>query len=82
LGRYIEVCRLERRNGSGKKEMDLPKPVLPEMDQPKEVFWPKDVPGPSLKPSKYSHPPFTPCPQFRFVHDGIKSKFTVINWFV
>src|SRR5882724_8801024 len=39
LGRYIEVLQARKREmASGKKEMDLPKPVLPEMDQLKEVF--------------------------------------------
>src|SRR5882724_7734666 len=51
LGRYIKVLQARKKEMvSGKKETDLLKPVLPEMDQPKEV------PGPSLQtPSKYSH---------------------------
>ena len=39
LGRYIKVLQARKKEmASGKKEMDLPKPVLRKMDQPKEVF--------------------------------------------
>src|SRR5882724_8018332 len=79
LGRYIKVLQAR------KKEMDLPKPVLPKMDQPKEVF---------LAEKKYQAPPFkpllntpmppvhAPTPQFKFMAP-IESKVnmsSVINW--
>src|SRR5882724_9515552 len=54
LGRYIKVLQARKKEMvSGKKETDLPKPVLPKMDQPKEVF---------LAEKKYQAPPFKPLP--------------------
>src|SRR5882724_5608683 len=39
LGRYIEVFQARKNEmASGKKQMDLPKPVLPEMDKLNEVL--------------------------------------------
>src|SRR5882724_12340450 len=70
---------------SGKKEMDLPKPVLPEMDQLKEVFSAKKMyQTPPFKPllNTPMPPVHTPTPQFRFVAP-IESKVnasSVINW--
>src|SRR5882724_8989042 len=71
LGRYIEVLQARKKEmASGKKEMDLLKPVLPEMDQLKEVFLAKKMyQAPPFKPLPNTPTPpiHTPAPQFRFV---------------
>src|SRR5882724_6854081 len=68
LGRYIEVLQARKKEmASGKKEMDLPKPVLPKMEQPKEVFSAKKMyQVPPFKPLPNTPMP-PPTPQFRFV---------------
>ena len=79
MGRYIEVLQAR------KKEMDLLKPVLPEMDQPKEVFSAEkmyQVPPFKPLPNTPTPPVHAPTPQFIFVAP-IESKVnasSVINW--
>jgi len=85
LCRYIEVLQARKNEmASGKGQMDLPKPVLPEVDHPKEVFLAKNMyQVPSTKPllSTPLPPVHTPSPQFRYLA-LIESKFnmsSVIN---
>jgi len=86
LSRYIEVFQARKKEMvSGKKEMDLPKPVLPEMDQPIEVFSAEKMyQAPPFKPLLNTPMPpiHAPAQQFRFVAP-IESKVnasSVINW--
>src|SRR5882724_2074870 len=86
LGRYIEVLQARKKEmASGKKETDLPNPVLPEMDQLKEVFSAEKMyQAPPFKPLQNTPMPpiHAPTPQFRFVAP-IESKVNVssiINW--
>ena len=71
LGRFIKVLQARKNKmASEKRQTDLLKPVLPEMDQPKEVLLAERMyQGPLTKPllSTPAPPVHTPVPQFKFV---------------
>ena len=71
MGRYIEVLQARKKEmAHGKKQMDLPKPVLPKMDQLKEVLSAKRMyQAPPFKPlpSTPMPPIHAPAPQFKFM---------------